>query len=314
MKSLPIELLADIFEACGQGDLARHALVCRTWWKPAQQALFGIVELGGEASARAWLRSPARARHTTRTLELDVSSGSYLSTGTAAKVLQACPYLRSLSVNSANPDNMYAWSSSAPSSSLQSLAIGWPEFFPMDADHPPLTHRLRRLTLNAGDQIDPRQIHQILISSKETLVQLELTSARSGTTLTRLADFFTLEVFANVRSLVLVNADAYSSWPALIASLPNLTSLEVRHLYGQEGITAVGLSATTGIEDLSLSMRSFYEPSTLKKLRNMIKLPNLAGLRRLRLNLVGASWAAFDEPVGRALRKECEKRDIRISY
>lgn len=116
INSLAPELLSEIFNHLPPEShcyldphypLYTTSLVCRGWRDVAQRALFQNVVLGGPRQGDAWLRSSARSRY--RTTSLDMTGWG--ETPLPYAILEACPGLVSLRVED-SMDGGYEWCAS----------------------------------------------------------------------------------------------------------------------------------------------------------------------------------------------------------
>ncbi|KAL8277295.1 hypothetical protein RQP46_010248 [Phenoliferia psychrophenolica] len=119
--------------------------------------------------------------------------------------------------------------------------------------------------------------------------------------------------FPLVRRLVLEDATGYEFWPKLLPSFPPLLTLELNgHAIDGgtvESVAAVGASVVATLRNLIFTKIKMDEDELAELLR-IIKLPNLAGLRRLEISMTPKD--AFAGKAGLALLDECEKRSISL--
>ncbi|KAL8290621.1 hypothetical protein RQP46_002879 [Phenoliferia psychrophenolica] len=322
IASLPAELIAEIFtrfqhKKCFY-DLCRFALVCRSWRELAQQALFSAPFLHDESRAKAWLEAPARYRYHVNFLYVHLRNDVLQS-----EVQEACHGLESLDlIVPIDFDGGFKWLAGQQANSLKSLRIACPELFP-EADHP-LQLRVHHLNLlvNHGVTLEPHQINTILRSSRESLVSLELKFYGHTTTVTRLRDFFAAERFNSLRHLTLCGRRLNGMNDSIVMLVPLLPALESLTLesFDPASVAAVGASATAGLKTLTLGHEISWDfvPEKLPQdkiplpflaeILRILRLPNLAGLRRL--SLPWPTQSDFLNEEGLALLEECKMRSI----
>ncbi|KAL8290647.1 hypothetical protein RQP46_002905 [Phenoliferia psychrophenolica] len=325
IASLPAELIAEVFTHFQHGlyftDLCKFALVCRSWRDLAQQALYSVLYLSlVEPRTRAWLESPARTRYHCKTLNL-----TQYDSIMASEVREALRGVRSLDFMWQDDDG-YEWLCGLQTTSLTSLRIASPEKFPTTAS-PPLQLSLRHLDLCIIDdyfgtktRLRPNQISTIFSSSRETLLTLRLNSLGTKINAKNLIDYFTKETFENLHTLIfLENGSTIKLWPKFFALFPSLATFEISD-FDEKSIAAVAASATAGLSSLTFGheiesyMKNWnftpFDAPLLVELLHILRLPNLAGLRRLTFRT--SRQAEFETEEGLAVLDECKKRSITL--
>ncbi|KAL8290559.1 hypothetical protein RQP46_002817 [Phenoliferia psychrophenolica] len=320
--TLPPELLNEIcgyFQTASSfSNLCAFSLVCRAWRGSAQEALFGVVFLFSDMRIQAYLKSSARPRYHLKGLY-----GSSINPKLEAKVRAACPAVGLSSLDYDSPTcEGHIWCASAQASGLKYVKVWDLHSFPIAAQPIPLRLRHLSLFLSNFHEHHPLQIRSILHYSCESLTTLELTSLGSETTAINLAGFFSAMNFDRVQHLIFAqNGPTLNIWPYFIASFSSLKTLEIR-AYDKATVAAVGASAPAGLESLSLGgeLDSIHKRATtsfsgvnlllLFELLRVLRLPNLASLRRLAFPAAPAS--AFENAEGNALLEECEDRAISV--
>ncbi|KAL8277006.1 hypothetical protein RQP46_010540 [Phenoliferia psychrophenolica] len=299
IDSLAPELLDEIFEHFPLGyrclDHLRASLVCRRWREPAQRLLFQNVVLRTKRMADAWLQSTGRARYRTRSLTMGQweNQAQLLS----MEVLKACPDLRSLWLGDCE-DGGYEWCSSAHVE----------ESFPYDAG-PLTTRNLRHLSLYADLGINSNEAVFSPIRHSLVYLSLEALDAYSAPALIKC---FADKPFPLVRHLLLNEPLGFELWPKLITSFPSLVTLEILYSHPtnlNETLVAVGASVVATLQNLIFT-GIWMSGDTIAELLHLIKLPNLAGLRRLEIPAVSKDELAG--ATGLALLDECEERSISL--
>ncbi|KAL8276880.1 hypothetical protein RQP46_010708 [Phenoliferia psychrophenolica] len=312
IASLPAELLLAIFEYTPEiyhQHLSRYALVCRAWRTPAQQCLFGVIELHA-SNASAFLRSPGRAKYATR----DLGFGDTVDVETGKAVLDACRGVRALDVGWEPVSGGYTWCSSPGAEDVKDLVLAYPESFPADAALLPL--HLRSLKIFTDGVLSDNTIQSIFSSSTDTLTTLQVVLGwgdNSKGSVTRLATFFNNVAFPNLHTLLIDTTGTQEFAPTLISSLPNIKALSVQ-CRGWSDIYIVAENVNVQLTNLAItfteSLDEKYQERTLQELEAILKRPNLAGLTRLSLPEV--QQPLLDSPGWTALLEECETRSIAL--
>ncbi|KAL8277296.1 hypothetical protein RQP46_010249 [Phenoliferia psychrophenolica] len=208
-------------------------------------------------------------------------------------------------------DGGYEWCRSVHAEGLVSLLLAYPDNFPINAG-PINTPNLRHLSVFVNIKVVSwsksifSPTHHYLESL--TLERLDDECAPA------LIACLSAKPFPLVRHLVLEDATGYKFWPTLLPSFPSLLTLEILGPpYGngtvEESVTAVGASVVATLQNLVFTYLTMEEAAMAELLR-VIKLPHLAGLRRIEIPMVSKDKLAGE--AGLALLDECEKRSISL--
>lgn len=199
-------------------------------------------------------------------------------------------------------------SATAELSEVQHLSVLCPEAFPTNTI--PLPFHLQSLRLYFDGAIDILTFSlSILFNSFESLSTLHLFGVTHPTALAHLIAFLDSTPLQNLHSLVLEAAECENQWLALVATLPSLTSFEIRYFY-PSSFAAVGTSALPTLEVLKFTSSLTMEQSSLAELYLVVQQPNLAGLRRIEIPTVPRT--NLEKWPGTAMMDKCERRGISV--
>ncbi|KAL8277019.1 hypothetical protein RQP46_010553 [Phenoliferia psychrophenolica] len=191
---------------------------------------------------------------------------------------------------------------------LSSLDLIYPVYFPNDPG--PLTARnLRHLDLLLAPYED--SFEAIFSPSRQSLLSICPGSLRNiGPAI---VEYFAEMPFPLVRHLALDCSQGIEFWPKLILSFQSLATLEIYQAQIQdtakEAVAAVGASVVATLQNLIFTSIKMDE-AIIAELLRLIKLPNLAGLRRLEIPMVSKDELAGE--TGLALVDKCEERSISL--
>ncbi|KAL8291310.1 hypothetical protein RQP46_002288 [Phenoliferia psychrophenolica] len=328
IDSLAPELLVEILDLPRYSDILSASLICRRWREPAQRALFqtGSFSSNGDVrtrKARFWLDSPARPRYRTKSLDFGwIGTQSNL----LSEVLEATPNLESLAFGPVEGVGR-CWCPPLGvqlANNLKRLILQYPAYSPPSTIYTPLVlPHLQSLDVYLGgyeNDLFPLSLLKVLFQPvANTLTFLCLRNPLEESIINLLADVFAAAPFQNVRHLVLDGWDPVGTpWCRLLKSYPSLLTLELAKEnncdYVPEAVvTAVGASVPPTLENLIFGDDyGGISSAALKALLDTIRLPNLAGLRRLAFPGMWEPKEELANVEGLALLEECGERSITV--
>ncbi|KAK4705736.1 hypothetical protein P7C70_g474, partial [Phenoliferia sp. Uapishka_3] len=321
VDELPSNLLYSIFDLTPHHmhqDLAKFALVRRSWREPAQRALSHTVFLRGEEKVQSWLASPCL--HPTVGLIL-----MNVRNDTGLKVLRTCPGISSLEVTRDTlamldaEDGGYAWC--AQVSQLQHLMLWTTPRFPRDSAT--LKFRLQSLLIRANDIFVVHDIRTLLTSSQATLHSLSLDSLSNAFTQS-LINFLksptgiTL-LYIHTLSLQWPAIESCTRWQKLFLNFPRLRSLEIAFDLGNEvgvakiiGSLAIAIPPFTKVLTLYTHWQTNDRPSAQFLLGLLLEFVNLSVFADSIIELPWVPGWEFESSLGQTFRNTCEENGIRV--
>lgn len=195
-------------------------------------------------------------------------------------------------------------------------------YFPQSEDpgtreYGPLDLYLRHLSIGKfASGFDEEQLAVSLHTSRDSLTTRLLSNFTPDSSIygdksaaEHLVSYFTANEFPNPDSLAISYPQDYQEWLELIAVFPALASLEIE-AFTLGAVTILGACATIKFEIHSFIPPGIVDDHFIIELDRVIRLPSLAGLRRL--NLASMPLLAFGTSAGLDLLQDFEERGITL--